>query len=232
MEKMPSPKMNIEQKALHQLNNKELSRDLMLYLAYFNLKLDDLRGKRILDIGAGAAHFAKDAKYNGVDVTALDPIYMLNAGREKFHKEKFWRRFKRFITKEKKILPAAVAAVGEELPFKDGEFDAITSVYAAYYYTENGNSLRKNMEESLRVLKPGGQLLIYPILYPQMSNVLAIDNKNLQEELNHDFWEILERLKKEDKIKIKAGQPRLPSKRTIGLPDDMEHQGYLAIQKT
>lgn len=224
-------KREVVQKAEFQLEKKEINRDLILYLAFFNLKLDDLRAKKILDIGSGTANFAKDAKYNGIDVTALDPVYILNAGRKKFFQEKFWRRIKRFITREKKILPAAVAAVGEELPFKEDVFDLITSVYASYHYAEDKESLEENIKESLRVLKPGGQLLIYPILYPEMKNLLVSGNKKHQEELNHGFWDILERLKKENKIKVEAGHSRFPSKRMINPPDDMEHQGYLAIQK-
>lgn len=46
------------------------------YEAFFALKdTDCVPGKRILDVGGGPASFAAEAVANGVDVTAIDPLY-------------------------------------------------------------------------------------------------------------------------------------------------------------
>lgn len=73
---MPSEKIHRE-KAQFQLDWKDLDRDLIAYLTFFDKKIEDFRGKEILDIGSGAAEFAKDAKIHGINVTAVDPVYML-----------------------------------------------------------------------------------------------------------------------------------------------------------
>jgi len=42
------------------------------YLANFNLNWDNLQGKRVLDIGAGAGEFGKAAKRRGIDTISFD----------------------------------------------------------------------------------------------------------------------------------------------------------------
>ncbi|MFX7747827.1 hypothetical protein ABTK03_20835, partial [Acinetobacter baumannii] len=45
----------------------------------FNLDLDQLRGKSVLDCNAGPAAFAAQAESRGIEVTAVDPMYKLSA---------------------------------------------------------------------------------------------------------------------------------------------------------
>jgi SAM-dependent methyltransferase len=47
------------------------------YRSMFNLQLDQLSGKSILDCGAGPAAFALQAAQLGATVTAVDPLYSL-----------------------------------------------------------------------------------------------------------------------------------------------------------
>lgn len=53
-------------------------RSLDEYVRMFNLDLVKLRGKRILDCGAGPAAFTCQAAALGLDVVACDPIYQLD----------------------------------------------------------------------------------------------------------------------------------------------------------
>lgn len=46
------------------------------YVAMFNLNLDEMRGKQILDCSSGPAAFAVDAAAKGIQVTACDPLYV------------------------------------------------------------------------------------------------------------------------------------------------------------
>lgn len=230
MEKMPSENI-LKEKAQYQLKSKDLERDLVTYLTFFDKKIDDFRGKEVLDIGSGSAEFAKEAKIHGINVTAVDPIYMLKEGRERFYKEKFWRKIKRFITREKRVLPQAVAALGSELPFRDGQFDIITSVYAAFYYSENRIEIEKNLKEALRVLKKGGHLIIHPILHPELGIMMQFHDDEKEEELNQAFNELVYELGKEGKIKIAAKDSLKFFKHMLNPPDGLEYQGYLDIEK-
>ncbi len=209
----------------------EINRDLVLYLAYFDLKVDDLKDKKILDVGAGSAYFAKDAKNYGVNVTALDPMYLLERGRQKFFQEKVWQRIKRFLTGKEKDLPAAVAAIGEELPFKDGSFDLITSVYSAYHHTENKVSLKKNILEAVRVLKPGGQLLVYPVSSPGSKDILTNENDDVQQEFSDYFWTTVKQLEEKNVVESEIGYPRSPSNKRLDLPDEMKYVGFVRVTK-
>ena len=53
------------------------SRSAEEYAAFFDLDLDGLRGRRVLDCSAGAANFAARARRNDVEVVAADPAYAL-----------------------------------------------------------------------------------------------------------------------------------------------------------
>jgi len=52
-------------------------RNIDEYKSMFNLALEPLKGKTILDCGAGPAAFAAQAAKLGISVTAVDPLYSL-----------------------------------------------------------------------------------------------------------------------------------------------------------
>ncbi len=54
-----------------------LGRTLEEYVRSFGLPLEQLRGKRVLDVAAGVSSFCAEANGQGLDVTAFDPIYDL-----------------------------------------------------------------------------------------------------------------------------------------------------------
>src|SRR3989339_714820 len=169
--------------AEYMMEFKDLHRDWPLYSAYCNLERDDLVGKKILDIGAGAAEFAKDAKDMGIDVTVVDPIYFSASGRKLLKKEKLGKEIKNFFLNKPKETPGAVAAFGQDLPFRDKNFDVVSSVYSSFYYA-------KNPEEDKTEPKLMGH-------YP--------GNK----ERSHVFWQHIDKLKSRGDIEIVLGGPRL-----------------------
>jgi len=85
---------------------------------------------RLLDLGAGTG--AANAIFDRFDVVALDPAPEMLA-----------------------LNPAGkrVVAVGEDLPFVDGSFDAVFSAYVV----RNLDSLGATLAEVHRVLRPGGR---------------------------------------------------------------------------
>ncbi|MDB6025077.1 MAG: hypothetical protein JWM68_1300, partial [Verrucomicrobiales bacterium] len=54
-----------------------LGRTFEEYTRYFGLNLDELRGRKILDIASGVSSFCVEANEQGLETTAFDPIYDL-----------------------------------------------------------------------------------------------------------------------------------------------------------
>lgn len=56
-----------------------LGRTLEEYRRFFGLELDQLHGKRVLDVASGVSSFTAEANALGIQATACDPIYSLAA---------------------------------------------------------------------------------------------------------------------------------------------------------
>ena len=114
------------------------------HMAVVEMPLDDLAGKRVLEIGPGAGgHSALFARY-GASVTALD----ITRARARATAEKF------------QILGAgdcrAMQGDAESLPFDDATFDIVYS-NGVLHHT---NDTELAIDEVFRVLKPGGRAVI------------------------------------------------------------------------
>jgi len=119
------------------------------YEEILDLKPEDFK-KKILDIGAGSARFAKWAKEHGLS----EQIYSLEPKK------------KSPLEKSK-----AVSATAEEIPFKDNSFDLEVSLYAIPFIYHNEKIRKKkemdelvheSLKEELRVLKIGGEIRFGP----------------------------------------------------------------------
>jgi SAM-dependent methyltransferase len=96
-------------------------------------------GTRLLDAGCGAGLLALLGSLRGAQVTALDAAPGL-------------------LAIARKRLPAADLREGdlEALPFGDASFDAVTAVNCVFYAAD----VAKAMRELVRVLRPGGRLVV------------------------------------------------------------------------
>jgi len=124
---------------------------LRRHMAVVEMPLDDLKGKRVLEIGPGAGgHSALFARHGAI-VTAIDITQVrADATASKF-----------------KILGAddceAMQGDAEDLPFEDNAFDFVYSNGVLHHTT----STETAMDEVFRVLKPGGRAVI--LLYCKSS---------------------------------------------------------------
>ena len=96
-------------------------------------------GERILDIAAGTGTSSAALAKSGADVVAADfSPGMIEVGRKRHPSISF------------------VVADAMDLPFEDGEFDAVTASFGL----RNVENPKKALAEMYRVLKPGGRLVI------------------------------------------------------------------------
>ena len=103
-------------------------------------------GSRALDVGAGTGDLAIELARRGAEVTGLDfSEAMLDIARGK--------------------APGVEWVQGDalELPYGDGEFDAVTVGFGARNFADLGRGLR----EMARVTRPGGRVVVLEITSPR-----------------------------------------------------------------
>lgn len=116
-------------------------------------QLQPIAPKRILDIATGTGDFAlellslKPNEIVGLDISEG----MLQVGREKMKKRKVDN------------IISMVLGDSENLPFEDGHFDAITVGFGV----RNFENLEKGLSEMLRVIRPGGKIIILEFSKPK-----------------------------------------------------------------
>ncbi len=100
-------------------------------------------GERVLDLGCGTGNAALLAARAGAAVTGIDPASRLvEIARERLAAECLDGSF--------------VVGDAQALPFRDGEFDAVLSVFGVIFAADAERAL----SESIRVLSPAGRILI------------------------------------------------------------------------
>ena len=118
------------------------------YLSHLGLESEDLSGKIILDIGSGAKErFSKEAEKYGAKVYSINPKLKSWMARKELQDSEWQKR--------------SIAARAQQLPFKDNQFDIITSLYAFPVWF-----IKKDMagvlKEMIRVLRPSGKIYLAP----------------------------------------------------------------------
>ena len=122
------------------------------------LEVDDLRGKKILDIGSGHDNFGQEARKLGLDVVSIDPDYHIPEAK--------WRLRTHYGGSGFHVSEGttAFAAVAENLPFNKGCFDLIIAIRSLPEYSVTSKSPLRAIEEMHRVVKRNGQLRIFPFI--------------------------------------------------------------------
>ncbi len=115
-------------------------------------KLKELQPKKILDIATGTGDFAIQAldlnpdKVIGVDISEG----MLSVGRKKLKKMKLDDRIELF------------SGDSEKLNFEDNSFDAVIVAFGV----RNFENLEKGLADMLRVVRPGGKVVVLEFSRP------------------------------------------------------------------
>jgi len=126
-------------------------RPLEAYEKLLNLEIETLRSKIILDLGSGKnEEFARGLKDKGVEAEVVSVNPQLAVEEQE---------------KDQTNHENAVAAIAQTLPFAKDSFDIILSLDAVPLYlpSDNMGEYKKAFFEIDRVLKPGGEVRIYPI---------------------------------------------------------------------
>lgn len=110
-------------------------------LARLGLGIDDLRGKQVLDVGAGAANIAKAAQAHDISVTSLD------------NNPALWTQDGIDVSGVPYVTGDA-----EHLPFENETYDLLMSHGGPYANVTHKENLIQMLNEALRVLKEGGEL--------------------------------------------------------------------------
>lgn len=150
---------NSDQERVHPLGIEyfDIHSHLPRVLSGLKLKEDDLRNKQILEIGSGQAYVAEEAKQKGINIISFDPVYGTKKGR---------RIFQEYSEKQHKYVPIkdpnAVGGVAENLPFADETFDYVLAYSSVPKFSISIERAEDAMDEMVRVLKPGGEIRIFP----------------------------------------------------------------------
>lgn len=146
----------------------ESEKTALCYLKDLGLNWEKLRGKRVLDLGAGKGEFAQEAKKRGIEVISVDyiPGGMGEDG----------------------ILPEGVSyliADMKKLPFQNESFDLVVA-RAAITVPPTKDEVREAINEGKRVLKTGGEFRFGP--GPISLSVEVFDTSELFSPEENEKW--------------------------------------------
>ncbi len=130
--------------------------------------LNDLEGKRVVDIGCGYTPYAEDSMFqacrkNGVEFFGIDPV--LSQAPSLGVKEKAMARLfggRGRFDANAPGLERALANSADQLPFEEGSVDQILCSYLMFVWIEDEAQLAKIFTEFYRVLKASGVIKLYP----------------------------------------------------------------------
>ncbi len=178
----PSPELRAEQEwAVEKAGNDQ---DFKLTLRGLDLSEDDLRGKKILDAGAGSRRFGVGCITHGLtkEVYSLAKDWLPKTGDEELVPEiRFQRVIPAVIRAE--LDKRTVTAKAEVISIRDNTFDLV--VVNAVPAPEEGQLISR-IRELLRV---GKEVRIYPVRVEPRSNVATYEQvlQALREEGVFDF---------------------------------------------
>lgn len=125
------------------------------YELFLGFKVEDLHDKDILDLGSGGKEeFGEGIKEKGIKARVISVNPKLGSGNLEGAK-----------ARSESTRENVVAAIAQELPFKNKSFDLIMSLDAVplYLSSKDETEYLKSFTEMDRILRDGGIIKIYPI---------------------------------------------------------------------
>lgn len=111
--------------------------------------VDDLKGKKLLEIGSGYGLFLTVCLENGIKAEGVEP-----ANQDTY---KSTLKVSKLVLKRAGFNPDIIKQISaENLPYKTNSFDLVVSLFTL----EHVRNIEKVLKESVRVLKQGGYLYI------------------------------------------------------------------------
>lgn len=129
--------------------------------------LEELRGKTILDVGCGLTPFTKDSMFQachsaGIDFYGVDPKLAEGLQFGAFDRLKIAASGGEGMDSNAPGEDHRLGIYSDDLPFDDGSVDLILSSWALFVWITDPQILESVFAEAARVLKPGGEVRIYP----------------------------------------------------------------------
>lgn len=166
-------------------------RGLDKYLLDLNLTKEELVGKRILDLGSGTRRFAKEVEDNGIvaEVFSVDPIF--EDPSQKIEKGADELASQLAETNRLSVTKKTVAALGENLPFKNDSFDLILAEYSLPVHATSEKQIDEFFHDSIRSLRVGGELRFCPPANLQSKELTAYIEHKLTELSQQNQYEVM-----------------------------------------
>lgn len=124
---------------------------LKRYLDCMEMDEEYLRGKFILDIGAGSTGFGRECILDGIaDVISVEP-------------NPDYSEMSQVLMLSGESTPLIIG-LSQRLPFMDEVFDLVVSSLAVPMLCESEEEVRATLEEMCRVVKMGGEIRIADIV--------------------------------------------------------------------
>lgn len=185
------------------------------YSSFFDLKFQDLKGKKILDCPSGASSFVSTANINGSSAIGVDLIYEFDKNSievhgyktiEKIYQDTSWMdTYKMDFYKSKvnhrnhreKALKAFISDFNKKdyifaklpnLPFENESFDLVLSSHLLFVY-DNMLDYEFHKYSILEMLRVSKEVRIFPLV--DFKNSRVLEEKNFSPFL----YKILEELK-------------------------------------
>lgn len=149
------------------------------------LKIDENDLKKwpvIVDLGSSEGQaLSRDVKKLGLEnkVISLDPTLGFSKG----------ERGKIATVRRQNARSDTIAAFAEELPLKSESVDAVFALFSVPYYSMNERDDLLSISEMIRVLKPGGEIRIFPYNYSNHPYVLEHLRVQPKDEIKYEFIE-------------------------------------------
>jgi SAM-dependent methyltransferase len=129
--------------------------------------LRELQGQCILDIGCGLTPYVSDSMFQachnaGVDFYGIDPKLAEGFKLGPFDRAKIMATGSGKINHDAPGLEKGIATLADDLPFDDESVDLILSCYVLFAWIGDEDNLESIFREFHRVLKPGGEVKIFP----------------------------------------------------------------------